>query len=132
MSEENVELVRGVYERWGEGDLSASIDLFDPNVVLVLGPQFPDAGSYSGIEAIKAYTRGLLEPWTHFTIEAEEIVAGEDTVLVAVLQRGVGSTSGILTEFRYFQLWTFRDARVVRLQSIRERAEALEAAGLRE
>lgn len=129
-SQQNVEAVRAVYERWSEGDFRAAVGLLDPHVVLVLGPEFPDAGTHSGIEGIAAYTRGLLEPWTHFTIEAEEIVAAGDSVLVSVRQHGVGSTSGVPTELRYFMLWTFRAGRVIRLESIRERAEALQAAGL--
>jgi ketosteroid isomerase-like protein len=98
----------------------------------VLGPEFPDAGTYLGPEAVAAYTRGLLEPWTYFTIEAEELVAAGDSVLVGVCQRGVGSNSEIPTELRYFMLWSFRLRKVIRLESIRERADALEAAGLRE
>jgi ketosteroid isomerase-like protein len=47
-----------------------------------------------------------------------------------VRQRGIGSTSGVPTEMRYFTLWTFRGRRVIRIESFRERAEALEAAGL--
>jgi uncharacterized protein len=132
MSEQNVEIVRAVYERWSEGDFRASVDLLDPHVVFVLGPDFPDAGTYSGVEAVAAYTRGLLDPWTHFTIEAEEIVAVGDSVIASVHQRGVGSTSGIPTELRYFMLWTFRGRKVIRLENFRERAEALEAAGLGE
>ena len=106
------------------------IELFDSQVVLVLGPEFPDAGAHLGIEAITAYTRSLLEPWTRFTIEAEEIVPAGDSVLVTVCQRGIGSASGISTELRYFMLWSFRGPGVIRLESIRERAQALEAAGL--
>lgn len=131
MSEENVDLVRGVYERWSEGDFRASVELFDPHVILVLRPEFPDAGTYSGPEAIVAYTRGLLEAWTHFMMEAEEIVPAGDTVVAGVRQRGVGSTSGIPTELRYFMVWTF-GRKVIRIESIRERADALEAAGLSE
>jgi ketosteroid isomerase-like protein len=139
MSQENVEVVRGVYERWSEGDFRASVDLLDPHVVLVLDPEFapylmsnPDEGAFYGIEAVAAYTRDILEPMTHLTMEAEEIVAAGDSVLVSVRQRGVGSTSGVPTEMRYFTLWTFRGRRVIRIESFRERAEALEAAGLRE
>ena len=102
MWEENVEAVRAVYERWSEGDFRASIGLFDPHVVLVLRPEFPDAGTYLGVEAIVAYTRGLLEPWTRLTMEAEEIVAVGDSVLAGVRQRGVGSASGVPTELHYF------------------------------
>ena len=69
---------------------------------------------------------------TRLTIEAEEIMDAWDSVVVAVLQRGVGGGSGAATEFRYFHLWSFRGPKVIRLENFRHRAEALEAAGLRE
>jgi ketosteroid isomerase-like protein len=132
MSHETVEIVRAVYERWREGDFRVSVDLFDPHAVLVIGPGFLDEGTYLGIAAIAAYMRELLEPWTHLTVEAEEIVPAGDSVLVLVRMRGLGSTSGIAMEERYFMLWSFRGRNVIRIESIRERAEALEAAGLSE
>jgi ketosteroid isomerase-like protein len=137
MSLENVEAVRAIYERWSEGDFRASVELFDPNVVLVLRPEFgpdsPDAVPYLGPEAIAAYTRAsLLETWTEFKMEAEELLVAGDTVLVAVCQHGVGRVSGVPTEARYFTLWSFRGRKVIHIESFPERAEALEAAGLSE
>lgn len=130
MSQEHVEIVRAVYEGWSKGDFRVSADVLDTHVVLVLGPDFPDAGMHSGVEAVAAYTRGLLEPWTQLTMEAAEIVGAGDTVLVGVQQSGVGSTSGVPATLSYFTLWTFRGRKVVHLESIRDRAQAFEAAGL--
>ncbi len=132
MSQENVETVRDVYERWSQGDFRTSVDVLDPLVLFVLRPEFPDAGTYLGLERLAEYTRGLLEPWTRFTIEAEEITDAGDSVVVAVLQRGVGGGSGAASEFRYFHVWSFRGRKVIRLENFRDRAEALEAVGLRE
>lgn len=132
MSQQNVEVVRDVYERWSQGDFRTSVDVFDPLVLLVMRPEFPDAGTYLGPERMAEYTRGFLEPWTHITIEAEEIIDAGDSVVAAVLQHGVGSGSGAATEFRYFHLWSFRGRKVIRLETFRERAEAMEAVGLPE
>jgi ketosteroid isomerase-like protein len=137
MSQENVEIVRTVYERWSEGDLRATVDVFDPKVLLVVpsgfGPDSPEGGTYLGTEAIAAYTReSLLEVWADLTMEADEIEAVGGCVLASVRVRGVGRTSGVPTEMHYFQLWSFRGRKVIRFESFRERAEALEAAGLRE
>jgi ketosteroid isomerase-like protein len=139
MSQENVEVVRRVYDRWGEGDFRASLEVLDPHVVLVLDPVFapdlmshPDEGAFCGVEAVGRYTRDFLEPMTHVTMEAEEIVEAGDSVLVRVCQRSVGAASGVPTEIHYFTLWTFRGRKVIRLESFPERAEALEAAGLSE
>ena len=132
MSEENVELVRGIYDKWGTGNFRAGTDLFDPDVVLVLRGDFPDAGAYEGPEGIRKYMQGFLADWTDAAIEAEEVIGAEDMVVAAVHQRAIGTRSGLPVEMRYWQVWTFRDGAVIRIESIRERSEALEAAGVRE
>ena len=97
------------------------------------GPETPKSGLYIGSEGIAEYTReNLVKPWSSFTVEAEEIVAAGDSVLVHVHQRGVGRASGVPSELRYFTLWSFRGPRIIRIESFRDRAEALEAAGLSE
>ena len=132
MSQQNVEVIRAVYDRFGSGDFRASMDTFDPQISFIVGPGFPEAGHYRGIAAIAEYTRGFLEPWSEISIQAEEIIDGEDAVLAAVRQSGIGSESGAATEFRYFQVWSFRADRVVRLENFRDRAAARAAAGLTE
>jgi len=131
MSQEKVEAIRAVYQRFSEGDFRASLDVVDPLVLFVLGPEFPESGTYLGIEGIREYTRGFLEPWSHITIEVEDITGQGDSVIAAVCQRGVGGQSGAATEFRYFQVWSFRGDKVIRLENFRERSEAFEAIGLR-
>ena len=132
MSQKNVDTIRAIYGRWSEGDYRASVDAFDPDVLLVMRPEFPDAGVYLGVEGVAEYTRGFLEPWKQITIEAEEIVVAGDSVVVAVRQRGVGAGSGAATEFAYFHVWSFRGHKVIRFETFRERAQALEATGLSE
>ena len=130
MSRENVATVRAVYKRWSSGDFRAIRDVIDPEFVLVMRPEFPDAGLYRGVERLAEYTRGFLEPWTRIVIEAEEITDAGDRVVAAVHQHGVGAESGIPVELRYWQVWSFRDRKVIRLENFRERSDALEAAGL--
>ena len=129
MAQDHVEIVRSVYERWAEGDFRTDA-VFDPNLVFILPAGFPDSGTYIGPDEIAAYTRGFLEPWIHITIEAEELLPAGDSVLATVIQRATGDVSGAETDFRYFQLWSLRAGKVIRLENFRERDEALEAAGL--
>jgi ketosteroid isomerase-like protein len=130
MAEENVEIVRQVYERWGRGDFRAGTELLDPWAVLVLRPEFPDAGAYLGPEKISGYMRGFLEGWDHAVIEGEEFIGAGDSVVVRVHQQAAGRHSGVPVDLRYFQIWTFRGDAVIRIESVRAREEALEAAGL--
>ncbi len=130
MAEEHVEALRKVYAGWSQGDFGASLEVADPLMLFVVPPEFPDAGTYLGVDRVREYTRGFLEPWTSITIEAEEITPAGDSAIVGVLQRGVGAESGATTELRYFQVWSFRGAKAIRLENFRERAEAFRAAGL--
>jgi ketosteroid isomerase-like protein len=131
MSDANLATIRRIYDGWSKGDFR-EVDFFDPDVVFVMRPQFPDAGTYIGLERVAEYMRGFLEPWTEITITAEEIHDAGDGVAVGIVQRGAGSGSGALTDFRYFQVWTFRGGKAIRFETVRERAEALELAGVRE
>ena len=131
MSQENVETVRGIYERWGQGDFRAGIELYDPNVLLVLRPEFPDAGVYRGPDEIRKYMReDFLADLEDAVIIGEEFLDAGDTVVVRVNQVATGPGSGVRVGIHYYQAWTFRGRSVVRIESIREREEALEAAGL--
>ncbi len=128
-----MEIVRGVYARWGEGDFRASLDVLDPLVLMVQPPSFAEAGMYLGVEELVKFMRGFLESWSHMTIEAEDITEADGgTVVANVRQSGVGSGSRAKTDFRYSQVWSFRGGKVIRLENFREHAEALEAAGLSE
>ena len=122
--------MRRIYDDWGRGNFRAGVELFDPHVLLVLRPEFPDAGLYVGPDEIANYTRDLLASWESFVMEAEDFVDAGDSVVVQIRQRGVGASSGVVTEVRYFQAWTFRGDAIIRIESIREREQAFEAVGL--
>jgi ketosteroid isomerase-like protein len=132
MSKENVEALRAVYDEWGNGNFRAGFDLYDREAVFVQGPGFPESGAYHGREGIREYMRAFLETWTRLTIEADDFLDAGDTVVVEVIQRGAGRESAAPGEFRYFQVWSFRGRKVIRLEVVRNREDALEAAGLRE
>ena len=122
-----MEIVRQVYERWARGDFRAGTELFDPWVVLVLRPEFPDAGAYLGLEKIRGYMQRFLEGWDHAVIEGEEFMAAGESVVVQVHQQASGLKSGVPVNMRYFQVWTFRGGAVIRIESVKGREEALEA-----
>jgi ketosteroid isomerase-like protein len=133
MSQKNVQLVRQIYERWGRGDFRAGTDLYDPHVLLVLRPEFPDAGAYCGPDEIRRYMReDFLADLEGAVIIGEEFLDAGDTVVVRVNQQATGAGSGAPVAMGYYQVWTFRGRSVIRIESIRGREEALEAAGLRD
>jgi ketosteroid isomerase-like protein len=133
MSQENVEIVRAIYEEWGKGNFRAGGDLWDRRVLFIPVAELPEAGDYLGPESVAEFMREFLQPWTNFTITAEELIEAGDSVVVAAHQRGVGRESGLVAELeQQFQVWTFRGRAVIRFEAFRERGDALEAVGLSE
>ncbi len=133
MSQENVKNARQVYEAWGRGDFTATVSLLDQNATLVIDASFPDGGeAFAGPEGFATYMRRFLAAWDTLTITGESFRAVGDTVLIRVNQRGVGKGSGVPVDTTYFQLMTFRGGKIIRVDSILDEADALEAVGLSE
>jgi ketosteroid isomerase-like protein len=135
MSEENVEIVRQMYDAWAKGDFGAGESLYDPYVVY-LGQRGergdPDPGPHYGADAVRGYMRRVLESWESFRIAATDFREAGDSVIVRVHRAGVGKGSHIEVEDEAFHVWTLRGGRVIRLDVFAEKHDALEAAGLRE
>ena len=53
MSQENVEIVRKVYDGWSRSDPSRAFDYLDPDVVWEAIENAPDAGTYRGHSGVK-------------------------------------------------------------------------------
>ena len=133
MSEENVETVRRLYGLWANGDLSA--DHFDPEVEYSrIGAGTPDMeGRWLGLDDLSTAMLDYLRAFSDLRIEPERIIdLGGDRVLVLSRQTASGKQSGVPIEHEFGDVFTLRDGRVVRLESYWNRADALEAAGLRE
>jgi ketosteroid isomerase-like protein len=132
MSQENVEVVRGIYDEWGRGNLRAGIDHYDPRITFIPVEGRPDARDdvYLGVEGIGEFFRAWLKEWTDFSMTAEDFIEAGDSVVVTQRQRAEGRASGAPAEMAFFAVWTFRGRTVIRIEHFRSREEALEAAGL--
>jgi ketosteroid isomerase-like protein len=133
MSEENVEIIRAMYEDWARGDFPPTF--MDPDIVHSrIGAQTPDMeGEWQGLEAFARAFADYLHAFADLRTEAEEIIdLDDDRVLVLARQRAKGKLSGVPIDHELGELFTLRAGKVVRYDSYWELAQALEAAGLSE
>jgi ketosteroid isomerase-like protein len=139
MSQENVEVVRRLYEQLavaGAINEQALLSLteagvLDPDAVLDLSTAYP-GGPVVSVEAMSESFD--TQPWGRsIRLEPESVRAvGSDRVLVFIRLHAIGTGSGVEVEGRTVHLVTLRDNRVVRTQVYTDRSQALEAVGLRE
>ena len=140
MSEQNVEIVRRVFEAVASRDRERVLSLYDPDVEIdgrrhrwaeVLGSKHAHV---RGHEGLREWSREYYSTWENLDDTLEELIdAGNDDVVTIVTTSGRARASGIEIEWKHHAgIWTVRDAKVVRVVWYPTRAEALEAAGLSE
>ncbi len=131
MSEENVELVRRVYEA-ARNDPDAAYASLHPEVEFHTYVESPAAGVYRGRDAVRKYNDDLFEQFESVRVEVEELVDAGERVVVVSTQHAVPKGGHQEINVRMTEVWTIRDDLLAERHSYSTRAEALEAAGLRE
>ena len=136
MSEENVEIVRGVYDAAARRDSARVLALYDPEVELDLSRsqmgRLVGEGVYHGHDGLRRFFAAYHDAWKEVDYRYDELIdAGENVVSVDV-ESGLGRTSGAEVEFTQYAVWTIRDRKIVHVRWFAARDEALEAAGLEE
>jgi ketosteroid isomerase-like protein len=119
----------------GTGDQEALLlELCAEDIVWdVSRSDFPDKRIYHGLEGVREWMRGLDDAFEDLLWEFERITDfGEDRVLVVTRVTGRGQFSKIGIDYRFAQVYTFRNGRVVRMDRYGDSAEALRAVGLKE
>jgi ketosteroid isomerase-like protein len=107
-------------------------DSFDPEIEFREDPRFPEAGVFTGTEAVRRYFNQFIENFDEFAFEAEDFIdLGDDRVLILFRFRTRGKGSGAKVEARPGWIYTVRDGKAVRIEAYFDQGEALEAAGLR-
>jgi ketosteroid isomerase-like protein len=131
MSQENVEIVRRVWDAFLAADFQTALSFYAPDVEWD-GTNLPDGQIGRGHEAILDHITGWVEAWDDYTVEVERVVeAGSDQVVLFMRERG-RSHSGLTMDERHAELYTLREGMIVRRQGFSDPSQALEAAGLSE
>ncbi len=113
MSEENVEIVRRVYESWARGDFTATVP-FDPEIDFEM-VDWPHQSRTRGIDAMWATWRSTLSAFHDFRSIPTEFTAYGANVLVLNRIEARGKESGADVGADTASLWTLENGRVVRL-----------------
>ena len=123
MSQENVEIVR----RFLVVDVEEALPYADPGIVWNPIEESPTEGH----DAVRASLARWKGEWHDYKLVAEEFVDRGDRVVVTVRLRGRGRGSGVEVDARFYDVYTLRDGKIVRMDQFTERSDALKAVGLR-
>ena len=130
MSEENVEIVRQVYERLNRGDAEGVVELCDDELVMDMSERVFNPDTYRGHDGIRRFCEGVSDAWESYRWDVEETRVAGDSVVAMLYCQAQGREGGPRVDWRVAWLWRFRQGRPVSIRFYRDRADALEAAGL--
>jgi len=114
--------------------MDALFEFYDPEVEWDMTHSYvPDMGVFHGHDGVREFFREWRAFCAEYRAEPEEFTDAGEGVEVRVRQRGRGRVSSAGADMPvYWQVYTLRDGRAVRVAIYRDVAEALAAAGIRE
>ena len=137
MSQENLDVVRLLFDAVSRRDAETVRALYDPEVEWdntrgpVLGLIEPKV--YRGYEEVWRWWREYWEPWERVWDEVEELIDAGDQVVSVQTTHARGRTDGLGVDLAHVAaVWTFRRGKIGRVALFTTRAEALRDAGLSE
>jgi ketosteroid isomerase-like protein len=133
MSQENVEIVREVFDRLNR-DGALPEELFDPAVEVANFRESPVPGPYKGYVGLRRWRDDLFEVIVEGQLEVEDLRDAHPAEAVAarVRLRGRAAHTDLDFDVPFAMAIFIRDKRIYRTRSYTDYAEALEAAGLSE
>ena len=131
MSQENVEVVRALYEAWNAGDMRAVGELYDPHVVVRYAENWPEGLEPTmGREAVVRQWERQRAGFSSDTLEALEFIDAGDRVVVQQNWAAVGHGPELNIEVT--AIITLRGGKIILVEFFWDHAEALKVVGLEE
>ena len=104
-------------------DVDEALMYADPGIVWNPIEESPTQGH----DAVRASLARWKGEWDDYRLMPEEFVERGDRVVVTVRLGGRGRGSGVEIDARFYDVYTLRDGKIVRMDQFTERSEALEA-----
>ena len=134
MSQENVEIVKAMYQAFARGGLDRWIEHFADDVgYRAIEGDIDDIGPMHGKDAVRTWLQDWIDTFEGFWMDPIELIdAGRDTVVAVERYGGRAKFSRVETDQTEAVVFTIRDGKIGHFRSYGTRQEALEAAGLSE
>jgi ketosteroid isomerase-like protein len=130
MSDENIEVVKAVYDGWRERGIDGLVEPFDDTLEYL---PIEESETVHGKDGLRRYFEGWLEAWEGgVRVEGTDYIAAGDYVVAREEHRGRGKHSELEIAMVIWSVSLVREGRIVHRDEFFDRAEALEAVGLSE
>lgn len=130
----NVDVIRGAYAAFAEGDVPAVLAAMAPDVEWNEAENFPyaDGNPYVGPDAIAegVFSR-LGQEWDFWSLAIEHVLDAGDNVVVLGRYQSRHSETGSDLNAQFAHIWWLENGKIKRFQQYTDTAQTLDAVGRR-
>jgi ketosteroid isomerase-like protein len=132
MSEENVEVVKAVFDAWTSRDPATALGYIDPDIEVdnTRSSFRGEAKTARGAEALQASVASWFETLDSIEFFPKNYIASGDRVIVWFTVSAKGRGSGVPVNARLAAVYTVREGKVSRFETFDSLAEAASAVGI--
>lgn len=126
MSEQNVQLVRAMYDSFSRGDAPAVLGAMDPEIEWNKAENFPyaDGNPYVGPTAVaEGVFARLVGEWKYWNLDIQKLLDAGSTVIARGLYDAKNKRTGKTIRAQFAHVWTLRDGKAVRFQQYADTAQ---------
>jgi hypothetical protein len=127
------DIVQGVYEAFGRGDVAAVLGAFDPAIDWreADGFLYADGNPYVGPQRVaEGVFQRIVGDIDGLTLKVNNMIDGGDTVVTEGRYRATMKKTGTPVDAQFAHVWQLRDGKVVRFQQYTDTKQWAAAAGV--
>ena len=121
------ELMAGLYEAFGQGDIPTVLGAFDPNISwheAEGNPYQPLGDGWTGPDAVvNNLFLKLASDWNEFIVNPATFHDAGNVVTVEGRYTGTHKSTGLKLDAQFCHVWTLRDGKVVKFQQYTDTAQ---------
>ena len=132
MSQQNLDLIRAIYDAFSAGDIAGVLAHLSPDIVWNEAENFPyaDGNPYRGPDAVlNGVFARLGGEWDGFAAVPEEYLDSGDAVVVLGRYRGTWPATGRAMNAQMVHVWRVQEGKVVAFQQYTDTLEVARAMG---
>ena len=122
MSQEDVEVVRSLYDALDSWDIDAVVALVADDMVAELAPGVPWSGVYHGPDGLRRLLE-TIDEYVQLTIETDTLIDAGDFVAQMGRSTGTARLTGVRFAFNEIHHWRVRDGKIVSFRNYSDIAE---------
>jgi uncharacterized protein len=127
MGEQSVEVVRGIYDALGRGDMAGVLGAMADDIKWYEAEGLPYGGLYQGGEAVAQNVFGpVTQDIPNFAVTPEQFIASGDTVAVVLRYSGTAKDTGKELDLPVVHVWDVRNGKLARFRQFVDTAKFCE------